>query len=514
MRRLLSTVFLASLALGVTACGNDDAVKPTGPITLTFRTQVHLEKNGTARDTVTGIIIVDGTDTLDLPYDSIVGFPRGQHSFEAHLSNDYLPVVFGGVVDPNTDRLQLPIIQEVSCRIWADPDIPYCRPAVGQPGSVTYWSKRTRLYCPVNDFGDFCTYMPDPEALGLRWPVDAASSQDNEYVAQGRLLIAATVGPELGVDAGKKIATGLYTLGDYGPRRRLREASDDSSRYSVVTWTDLRHEPLYGFSRATLEYGDRQLALFGLEVKATYFQPVQYQDVYFIRFDVRNVSHEADYRRVHPDAPAAGFTVHDIFLTPTLDPDIGGVFGSENKDDAATVFHNEKLIVAYDRNFDIAANAGWDFPWADAPGLVGLQLISTDAGGDARAVLTTSLDTLDYAKVAAEAKSHTILSAGRGATLTGCTATAQLFNCTPETGSDVRVGWSVGPIASLAPNETRSLTIAILLAAPKAGSFVNGTGAAPQNNAIGDNSRAIFNISEPLRALAAQVAGTPVTPVP
>lgn len=514
MRRLLSTLLLASLATGLTACGDDEPTKASGPITLTFSTQVHPNKVGTARDTVKGIITVDGNQTLNLPYDSIVGLARGQHSFDARLTNDYLPVKFTADLDPQGTRQELRIIQGASCRIWVQADIPFCTTVVGQAGNTTFWSQRTRLACPINDFGDFCSRIPDPSKVGLSWPTDEANNAAdfNEYVAHGRLMIAATVGPELGVDAGKKIATSLYNVGDYGPRRRLQVVPDDSSRYSSIVWTDLRHEPLFGYSRARLDYGDRQLALFGLEVKTTYFQPATFQDVLFIRFDVRNISREADYRRVHPDAPANGFTVTDVYLTPMIDADIGGAFNTEHADDAATVFYDQKLLVSYDREFDIR-RTDWIPKWADAPGIVGLQLIDAGPSGDARAVLFAA-DTLDFATAGAELEAHTIVSAGRAAPLAGCTASAQLFNCAPETGSDVRMGWSIGPIAAIAPEQTYSVTVAILLASPKAGSFTSGTGIAPRNDAIGDNTRTIYTVAELLRALAAQAAGQPVTAAP
>ena len=514
MRRLLSTVFLAAFAMGLTACGDDEPTKASGPITLTFSTQVHPNKVGTARDTVKGIVIVDGTDTLDLPYDSLVNFPRGRHSFDARLTNDYLPVRFTADIDPFGTREELRIIQGASCRVWVQADIPFCTTVVGQAGNQTYWSQRTRLACPMNDFGDFCTRIPDPAKLGLSWPTDEANNAAdlNEYVAHGRLLIAATVGPELGTDAGKNIATSLYNFGDYGPRRRLQVVPDDSSRYSSVVWTDLRHEPLFGFATGRLAYGDRQLALFGLEVKTTYFQPAAFQDVLFIRFDVRNISREVDYRRLHPDTPENGFTVTNVYLTPTIDPDIGGGFNTEYADDAATVFYDQKLLTGYDREFDIR-RTDWVPRWADAPGIVGFQLIDAGPAGDARAVLF-SADSPDYLTVAEEAEAHTIVSAGRVATLAGCVASAQLFDCAPETGSDVRMGWSVGPIASIAPEQTYSITVAVLMASPKAGSFTSGTGIAPRNDAIGDNTRQIYTVAEALRALAAQIAGQSVQPAP
>jgi hypothetical protein len=512
MRRLLSTVLLAAIATGLTACGDDEPTKASGPVTLTFSTQTHPNKVGTARDTTKGILTIDGTQTIDLPYDSVLNLPRGEHSFDARLTIDYLPVKFTQTIDPTRTTENLRIVQAGTCRIWVQADIPFCTVAINQPGNSIYWSQRKRIACPVNDFGDFCSRIPDPAEVGLSWPTDDDASDYNEYVAHGRLMIAGTVAPELGVDAGKKIATSLYNIGDYGPRRRLQVVPDDSSRYSVVNWTDLRHEPFFGFNRARLDYGDREFALFGLEVKTTYSSPAAFQDVIFIRFDIRNISAEEDYRRVHPGTPAGGFSVRDVYLTPMIDADIGGGLATEFSDDAATVFPDQKLIAGYDREFDIR-RTDWVTRWADAPGIVGFQFLNSSFGGDARAVIF-SADTLDFTTTALEAEAHTIVSGGRVATLAGCTATAELFNCAPEVGSDVRMGWSVGPIASIVPGQTYSVTVAVLLASPKPGSFSSGTGIAPQNTALTSTTRPIYNVTEALRALAAQIATQTVTSAP
>jgi hypothetical protein len=65
------------------------------------------------------------------------------------------------------------------------------------------------------------------------------------------------------------------------------------------------------------------------------------------------------------------------------------------------------------------------------------------------------------------------------------------------------MGWSVGPI-TLAPGQSTSLVIAIVLAAPKPGSFTSGTNVAPQNTDVASTARPIYEIAEGLRTLADQ----------
>ena len=115
-----------------------------------------------------------------------------------------------------------------TCRVYQQGgaliDQPFCAP-LGQPTrNELRWSQRRRIYCPAGDFLEYCSPTPSRDGLGLSWPVDDANAAANEYISQGKLLIAATVGPELAVpEAERKIATAMYRVGDYSPRRRLTQ---------------------------------------------------------------------------------------------------------------------------------------------------------------------------------------------------------------------------------------------------------------------------------------------------
>jgi hypothetical protein len=515
--RLQSAVLAAIFALSLAACGDDDGARPTGPVTLKFRTSVFPDIEGTANDTVKGMIIVDGTDTLQLPYDSIVNFPRGQHTFEARLNVDYLPSVFTEDINPSGTTAIVEIAPAGTCRVYqangVGIDAVFCAPQGAPPRNVLYWSQRRRIFCPAGDFMEFCTPNPSRDGLGLTWPIDNANSASNEYVSQAKLLVAATVGNEVGgTDAGRNIAMALYRVGDYSPRRRLQVVQGDSSRYSSIAWTDVRHVPVYNFPRGQLNPSDRLNALFGLEVKATYLLPQQYQDVLIVRYDVRNISADEDYRRVHPTSPAAGFTLRNVYLTPVIDADVGGAFQGEADDDAGTIFPAEGLAAAWDRDLAVGY---WTIPYNTGPGLVGLKVLNTDAGTPKGVVFGT--DTLDYFTTAREAEAYAYLTAGRGATITGCTSYTDAYVCGGEAAQDVRIGWSVGPVATLAPGESRTLTVAILLAAPSTGTFTSGTSVLPGNNSaaeLASTTKNSYRLAGALRDLAATIAGVTVTPAP
>lgn len=518
--RLQSAVLAATFVLSLAACGDDDGARPTTPVTLKVRPIVfdQIEEPGAAYDTVKGILIVDGRDTLELPYDSITNLPRGRHQFRAKLSIDYFDNDFELDIDPggNTALIEIPAAE--TCRVFQSSsglpiDASVCAPQGQTPRNVLFWSQRRRIFCPAGDFMEFCTPAPSRDGLGLTWPVDDRNSASNEYVSQAKLLVAATVGAEVGgADAGRKIAMALYRVGDYSPRRRLTVVPNDSSRYSNVAWTDVRHVPVFSFLRGQLEPTDRRAALFGLEVKATYHLPVQHQDVIIVRYDVTNISDQPDYRRVHPEIGPAGFTLRDIYLTPVIDADIGGALQGEADDDVGTIFPAEGLAAAWDRTLSVPF---WRPPWSTGPGLVGLTVLETDAGTP-KGVMFIS-DTLDYLTPAREAEAYAVLTAGRGATITGCADYATAYICGGEAGSDTRLGYSVGPIAALAPGQRRTLTIALMLAAPSAGAFTSGQAVAPGHATaaeLASTTKASYRLAGTLRALAASIAGLRVLEAP
>ena len=516
--RLQSTVLATAVVLSLAACGGDDGSRPTTPVTLKFTPIVFTEIPGTAYDTVKGIVVVDGKDTLDLPYDSLVNVPRGEHTFRVRLNIDYFDNDFTETVNPRGNTAVVTIPASETCRVYQSStgqsiDASVCTPAGRPPRNILYWSKRTRIFCPAGDFIEFCTPNPSSDGLGLTWPIDDRNSSGNEYVSQAKLLVAATVGSEVGAtDAGRKIAMALYRVGDYSPRRRLQVVAGDSSRYTNVAWTDVRHVPVFNFLRGQLDPTDRRTALFGLQVKATYFLPQEFQDVLIVRYDVTNISTEPEYLRVHPDAPATGFTLRDIYLTPVVDADIGGALSGEADDDVATIFPAEGLAAAWDRELNVSY---WSAPGRTAPGMVGLRILDTDAGTPKGVVFSS--DTLDYLTIAREAEAYAILTAGRGAPLAGCSNFSTAFICAGEAGSDVRIGYSVGPIAALAPGEHRTLTVALLLATPTGGQFTSGQAVLPGNTSEADvasTTKQSYLIAGNLRALAASINAVRVTEAP
>lgn len=530
--RVSQVSVLALAACLAAACGGDDPVKPTGPVTIKFAPQVFTRPTG-GPDTASGWVIMDGVDSISVPADSFVNVSRGEHRFVYRLDTEYRTGLLEGIVDPSSTRIVLDLPLSGSCRdIIVDGEL--CAPG-GVPKNILIWSEHTRPFCPANDFGEFCTLFADRLRVGAVWPDSAPlGGVGNEYLSQAKLLVAATVGPELG-GSGETMAMALFRAGDYSPRTRLTPvlSGNDTTAYQNEVWTDARRLPLYLLpNRAPstiLSADDRADERFGLSVKITYFLPSAVtspgvKDVLFARFDVENISNHPDYRYVHADEPAGGHTLRDIYLAPTIDPNVGGTSSNvEVGDDNATAFASESLLVAYDQNFNVQ---GFVLPgpggtsnefYVQNPGLVGLRLLDGPVGTAARPFFLDYGDSLSYFSEPRENEAHAVLTGGRGPHVgtAGCALRGEAYVCTGEAPTDVMMGWSVGPIAMLAPGERTSVTVALLLAAPKAGTFTSGTALAPRNDLLGTTTESpLFPVAENLRAVAAQARAyvLPATP--
>ena len=483
---------LCAVTLAVAAsCSSDSASTPRGPITLAPTSYIFTEGLNNP-DTVFGTVSIDGGAPIRIWKDSATGFPRGRHSFKTRLDIEYISDSFAIDVNPNGNRTDLFVDYAFTCR-----SVPLDASICANRSAPT-WSGSNRLLCRVNDFGDFCSGYPDALAVGARWPVDNDSTVSNTYITQAKLLIGAIMGSEIAGSEGDTLAMSLVKPGDYGPRTRLRVVSGDSSRWQARVWTDLRRQPFFGFPAPFLAYADRAGNNFGLEVLTTYELPSALEDVLVLRFDVRNISNDPDYRLVHPEIPVGGITLTQIYLAPVVNADIGGGTVGEAIDDNGVIFGADSLVAAYDQEFSAAS---FSPNTRTRPGLVGLRLISAPA--PARAIVGDIGDSLTFTTNATEDNTYRIFAG----TSASCTNNATSSVCAPETENDVRIGWSVGPIASLAPGQSVTLTVAIVLAYPKAGAFTTGTAYAP-------NDAALAAIAEPLRALAAQLSGRVVNNAP
>ncbi|MEJ7812129.1 MAG: hypothetical protein WKG32_17075 [Gemmatimonadaceae bacterium] len=514
MRRISACLLLSLAALG---CGGDDSSGPAGSVdisvrTLQFGTEAALA-DVTMDDTLHFTVRADTT---------ITNVSSGVHRFTARTSIDYLPVSFRATVGPNSKIVAIP--RPLTCAFFATAaDVAGC-----DGRNAFYWGGHTLVACPANDYGDVCSAGPDVpvgtlgEKLGLTWP-DSGSSAINTYIYHGKLLVGALRQKSAGA-GDDTLAMAFYQAGDYAPRRRLAPVGTDSTRWQTEVWTDVRHIPYLGSDTARLRSTDRPGQNFGLSVTTTAYLPPTQPNAILLRFDVKNISTEPDFRFAHPEEPAAGHTLRDIYLAPFFDPDIGGgrtqnganglirTQDIEATDDNVTVFPDDALIAAYDQAFAVTT---FSASFRDRPGLAGIQFLDGPSGTTARAVLAGPGIVFDFVPAAREDTLYAIYSAGRaGGQLlpAACSVGLIALVCSTEAAANVRAGWSIGPISSLAPGQSVSITVAILVAPPKVGAYTSGAAIPPQNSAITSTSRTIYNVAEPLRTLAAQLRSLRVVP--
>jgi hypothetical protein len=497
MQRFRFSIGLSALA-AVAACGDDGPSNPGGPIDVTFKSII------IGSDTSTAKVVMDDTLEFIVKGDTtITDVPSGQHRLRIETTLDYMPMVFNQTFTAGNN--ELPIPRAGTCRIITQ-DAPFC----GGGRNWLYWPGHTLVVCPANEYGEICSAIADGALLGMTWP-DSQPDLYNSYIGEGKLLIGALRdSPGGGEDT---LAMAFYQIGDYAPREPTRPVGTDSTRWRSVLWTDVRHIPQY-LLQPRLQKNDRFGELFGLQVVITSYSPPAEPNALLIKFDITNISATDEYRFHHPEEPVGGHTLRDIYLTPMFDFDIGAP-GTLNRaglaeiiDDNVTMFPAESLLVAYDQGFSVTHFQNF----ADKPALVGLQAIETPPGTQTRGVFLS--DTvlsgpmpLDFVPAAREDSMYAIYSAGRaGAQLlrTECVVLAQALDCAPETGNDVKGGLSIGPIPSLAPGQSTSLTIALILAPPVPGTTTPGTIVRPVNDSL-TQTRTIDAIAADLKTRAAAV---------
>jgi hypothetical protein len=518
LSRVRPSLALLGLLAAAAGCGDKNSTGNSGPVDVVVRSP-RFERVEGGTDTASAQVTFDDTLSFLLKGDTILRqVSGGAHRFKVQTTHDYLEWTFEEQIGGNNRIIDLG--RPPSCRIYFS-DQQYC----SNGGNAFYWPGHTNIACPASDYGEFCTAGTDPFYLGATWP-DVQADALNSYLYHSKLLIAATSGAN-------RLATAFYRPGDYAPRSRISPVGTDSTRWRAEVWTDMRYVPVYPSGTPPLRKTPTGEATrfglnFGLSVRTTAFLPPSQPDVLILRFDVRNITTDATYRFVHPEVPAAGHTLTDIFLTPFTDVDIGGGRSAngatgldrandiEALDDNATVFPAESLLVAYDQSFAVAT---FSANYKARPALVGMRLLALEGPGTggttAKAVISAAgRGSLDFLTILQEDSAHALISGGRTNTRTpsGCSNDAVALICSFEAANNTRMGWSVGPIPSLAPGQEVTLTVAILLAPPKAGAFTSGTSVAPQNTALASTTRPIYLIAETLRTLADAIKALRVAP--
>jgi PEGA domain len=333
-----------------------------------------------------------------------------------------------------------------------------------------------RIVCRSNGRGDSCASVFYDGVAALQWP---GSASGTTYGAGGRLLLAGIFDSSAGDQAGDTIATQVYDVAWIGRQPMARSSSGGRQVMEIEYWGSARY---------------RSESLQGLSVKETLIavDSAGVEDVLFIHFEIENVSDDERYRRIYPWIPEGGYTYESLYIGFGLDADVGS---AEN--DLGTFDPDLDLSFMYDAFFRDEVLGDY----AERPALVGLVTVEPPAGTTRRTfTLWRREDDWD------DGDRHDLgwrVLAGRLAA-----GDPIQDHPSPDIGyqgtepNDYRLTEAHGPLR-LAPGESTTFTVAIVVAEPVPGTYTPGTRVPPGDPT--DPNRQILAVANSLRALAAQV---------
>jgi hypothetical protein len=195
-------------------------------------------------------------------------------------------------------------------------------------------------------------------------------------------------------------------------------------------------------------------------------------DVVFVRLTFRNITDRETYRAADPVVPSGGLTYNGVYVGFALDTDIGLA-----QDDLFAYEANDSLIFAYDANF---LEGTFSSEFAEAPPLVGLKIVEKPVGATAMSLngwpAELPLGSADWkAGTATEPGGYSMLSGLRSLSPD---YTGQFIGHVPAQPNDYRILVGAGPV-TLAPGQSTTITVAVIVAPPVAGEFTSGEAVGP-----------------------------------
>lgn len=304
---------------------------------------------------------------------------------------------------------------------------------------------------------------------GLIWPVAG-----NGYVS-GAIPVFA------GLMLNDTVALGAYDT-QYLAGRPAPEVtqSADSVAIRQTTWV-LPPSALLQFVTAR-----------GIEVRQHIVATQRVQDALVLRLVFRNISADPLYQQVDNVMPDAGAIITNAYIGFLLDPDIG--FPS---DDIISYDPDLDMVFAYDADFFEENFAGG---YHLKPGMVGLRVLEAPAGTNV--VLNGWASQKSYSndwKAGTPSEPIGWLLLSGTAAFTPDHNGSKIGHLPPQSG-DMRVTVSAGPL-TLAPGDSASITVAVLLAEPVEGTFESGEVQDPGSPL--DTGRPLYDIAALLRERAA-----------
>jgi hypothetical protein len=300
---------------------------------------------------------------------------------------------------------------------------------------------------------------------GLRWPLGST----NSYASMGMPLIAMVSG------ARDTLALGIYDY-DYlaGRPEPVFTSTAERTTFRQPTWI-VPPTNILLTGAPTVR---------GIEVQEELIGAAN-SDVVYLKLTFTNITNRDSYRAADPLVPNSGLTFSQVYLGFGLDADIG-----DADDDLITYEPTLDLVYVYDSNF---REDMFNTTNASSPGLVGVKLVEKPE--NTNAILNAWPSTFgqfsgDWRGGVNEPVGHSILSGARSFLPD---EPGEKIGHTPGVVADYRISVTAGPV-TLAPGQTASVTIAIIMALPVSGQYVAGQTVLPGSPTVQDR---------PIRRIAA-----------
>jgi len=440
----------------VVTAGCREADRPSGPV---FGGWVAVDS-----DPRGARIYVDGEPRMQVTPDTLRDVPVGRREIGVRLDSAGVPYVYAELVDvPDEGTVDVlgPLLMRcvsVSCTRS------FARPRTAN--TIRFATTPTGHLFYIDGSGD-----------GLYWP----AGTQNSYVAGGGAAFAGVWS-----SSSAQVALGPYSYdlgaGNYAhylAGRPAPEVEESAAGFSLRQTAWVAPPGSFAFLNNTVR---------GLEIEQEIIGRPSHEGVLLVRLTYRNITDQPTYWRVDPQ-PEEGVMYTNAYVGFALDVDIG-----ESEDDLVSYDPDLGLVFMYDAQF---RENGFQGGWAERPGLVGVRVLEAPAG--VTPILTAWPRAADWFPGTVRESTGWSWFADQQDDSQFPRHPDERIGYAPTVPDDYRILVSAGPLR-LAPGESASLTVAVVIAEPQPGTFNSGQTISPGDPL--DPNRPILRVAEGLRQLA------------
>lgn len=435
MTRITSLIIASLTVCALAGCREaDQPIAPSG----NARVEVTSDPSG-------GTIFLDGASTGKVTPDLLRDL-IGQHEILVRLDRDNIAYGFRTQVDVKGDSLH---------RIYG----PLTMRCATATCAITDARYRTLGRLRISTHPNGALFYNDPGqqlGKGLYFPAGLTDT----YAAIGMPLITMLAGTR------DTLSVGIYDVG-YLAGRPAPAVVTTSERFTM--------RQSYWLVPPTSIIKSNAPTVRGIEVEEELIGVNATSDVAFIKLTFRNITNRASYQAADPIVPSAGIRFDSVYVGFGMDADIGAA-----DDDLVTYDPTQNMVYTYD--IDFQENI-FSSTTTSQPALVGLRLLDAPAG--TAKVLNAWPRNNDWGAGNPTERAGWPILSGRKSVLPD--APGQLIGHVPTSPTDYRMSVTAGPI-SLAAGASASITVAVIVAPPAAGSYVSGQAVAPGDPNVADRT--------------------------